>query len=290
MTKVCLVKDCIKSVNAKGLCKTHYLKKWKEENPEKAKRIERRYYKKNKSEILKRDKIYKDKNRDKILKRKKEHYAENRERLVNEKRKLRKKDPEKYNAIVRKSNKKHRTKILRKKKEEFQDFRRNVLTYYSKGNPKCKNCGIDRISILAIDHIYGRKAMGHSRNQSTIGLYRELHKKYPTGYQVLCFNCNMMKEIRGHKNHSKNPVAIRSRYYKKRTKKQVMEHYSNGKLKCGHCGFAEIDGLSIDHIEGRKKWGHGKELGSNRLYDWLKKNKFPIGFQVLCHNCNFEKR
>jgi len=105
LTKICSVKDCKKPVNAKGYCKTHYLKKWKKENPDKAKKIERRYYKKNKSEILKRDKIYKDKNRDKILKRKKEHYAENRERLVKEKREIRKKDPEKYNAIVRKSNK-----------------------------------------------------------------------------------------------------------------------------------------------------------------------------------------
>ncbi len=131
--------------------------------------------------------------------------------------------------------------------------------------------------------------MGHTRNKNTLSLYRELHKKHPEGYQVLCSNCNMMKEIRN-KNNSKNPKAIKSRYYKKRSKKQVMEHYSNGELKCSCCGFAEIDGLTIDHIEGRKKWNHDKTMGSNRLYDWLKKNKFPIGFQVLCCNCNFAKR
>ena len=131
--------------------------------------------------------------------------------------------------------------------------------------------------------------MGHTRTQSTIGFYRELHKKHPTGYQVLCGNCNLMKEIRRHKTHSKHPEAVRSRRHKQSLKKQVMEHYSNGELKCVCCGFAEIDGLTIDHIEGRKKWGHNRTLHAQTIYAWIKRKKFPIGFQTLCMNCNHAK-
>ena len=177
-----------------------------------------------------------------------------------------------------------------KKKKEYEGYRLDVLTYYSKGTPKCKNCGITGMPFLQIDHIYGRKAMGQTRTDGGVRLYRELHKKHPEGYQVLCSNCNMMKEIRRHKlYHSKNPTAIKSRYYKKRSKKQVLEHYSNGELKCVCCGFAEIDGLSIDHIEGRKKWKHGKDDRSDELYSWIKRNNFPKGFQTLCMNCNHAK-
>jgi len=264
-----------------------YLRIFRKEHPEYIKTKSKEDYQKHRKKRLDASNKWRKQNHQRVIKRKLEHYAENRGRLVNEKRKLRLADPEKYNAVARKSNKKHRTKILLKKKKEFENYRINVLTYYSGGSPKCKNCGINKIPFLQIDHIFGRKAMGHSK-KNTISVYREIHNKHPEGYQVLCVNCNMMKEIRS-KNHTKTPTVIRARNYKKRSKRQVMEHYSNGELKCACCGFAEIDGLSIDHIEGRKKWKHDKKLSSSRLYDWLKRNKFPKGFQVLCFNCNFAK-
>ena len=265
------------------------MQKWRKANPKLHKINRERYYRKNKKKILARDKEYRTKNRKKRNKQKREHYANNRERLVKEKHERYHSDPEKYTAMQRKSTKKHRTKILLKKKKEFAGYRLDVLTYYSRGTPKCKNCGITGMPFLQIDHIYGRKAMGQTRTDGGVRLYRELHKKHPEGYQVLCSNCNMMKEIRGHKNHSKNPIAIKSRYYKKRSKKQVLEHYSNGELKCVCCGFAEIDGLTIDHIEGRKKMGHDETFRATTIYAWIKRNNFPKGFQTLCMNCNHAK-
>ena len=286
----CSIKNCKNNVKSSGLCNNHYMQKWRKANPKLVKINSERYYRKNKKKILAKDKVYRTKNRKKRNKQKRGHYANNRERLVKEKHERYHSDPKKYTAQQRKSTKKHRTKILLKKKEEFAGYRLDVLTYYSKGTPKCKNCGITGMPFLQIDHIYGRKAMGQTRTDGGVRLYRELHKKHPEGYQVLCSNCNMMKEIRRHKlYHSKNPTAIKSRYYKKRSKKQVLEHYSNGELKCVCCGFAEIDGLSIDHIEGRKKWKHGKDDRSDELYSWIKRKNFPKGFQTLCMNCNHAK-
>ena len=266
------------------------MQKWRKANPKLHKINRERYYRKNKKKILARDKEYRTKNRERTNKQKREHYAKNRVRIGREKREEYKANTEKYLVQAKKSRTKHRTKILLKKKKEYEGYRLDVLTYYSKGTPKCKNCGITGMPFLQIDHIYGRKAMGQTRTDGGVRLYRELHKKHPEGYQVLCSNCNMMKEIRRHKlYHSKNPTAIKSRYYKKRSKKQVLEHYSNGELKCVCCGFAEIDGLSIDHIEGRKKWKHGKDDRSDDLYSWIKRNNFPKGFQTLCMNCNHAK-
>ena len=284
----CSIKNCKNNVYATGLCKNHYMQKWRKDNPKLAKINAAKSYQKNKKKILARDKEYRTKNRKKRNKQKREHYANNRERLVKEKRERYHSDPEKYTAMVRKSTKKHRTKILLKKKKEFAGFRLDVLTYYSKGTPKCKNCGITEYAFLQIDHIYGRKAMGH-KTKNTISVYRELHKKHPEGFQVLCGNCNLMKEIRRHKTHSKHPNAVRSRNYKKLDKKQVLEHYSNGELKCVCCGFAEIDGLTIDHIEGRKKMGHDETFRATTIYAWIKRNNFPKGFQTLCMNCNHAK-
>jgi hypothetical protein len=143
---------------------------------------------------------------------------------------------------------------------------------------------------LQIDHVYGRKTMGHTRYTPYNTILRDLDKNHPKGYQILCANCNMIKHIRSHKTHSKHPGAVKSRYYKKLEKKKVIEHYSGGKMKCSCCGFAEIDGLSIDHIKPRKGWKHDDTFRANKLYSWLRRNNLPKGFQTLCINCNHAKR
>lgn len=61
------------------------------------------------------------------------------------------------------------------------------------------------------------------------------------------------------------------------------------KLACGKCGFSDIRALQLDHIHG----GGSKQrklLGGVGTYSWMRKNNYPIGFQVLCANCNWIKR
>ncbi len=78
----------------------------------------------------------------------------------------------------------------------------------------------------------------------------------------------------------------------KKIKLDVLYHYSNGTLKCGCCGENDFNSLTIDHInnDGAK---HRKKIsiGSGQsIYQWLIKNNFPEGFQVLCMNCNCIKQ
>lgn len=74
----------------------------------------------------------------------------------------------------------------------------------------------------------------------------------------------------------------------KQIKQDVIAHYSNGNCVCLHCGFSDIRALSIDHINSGGTQ-HKKVTGEN-LANWLKKNNFPTGYQVLCMNCQFIKR
>ena len=55
--------------------------------------------------------------------------------------------------------------------------------------------------------------------------------------------------------------------------------------KCVCCGETIIEFLTIDHINGGGT-KHRKEVVGGRLYDWLIKNNFPEGYQILCMNCN----
>lgn len=77
-----------------------------------------------------------------------------------------------------------------------------------------------------------------------------------------------------------------------RLKIEVLTHYCGGLPKC-KCGYEDIRALSIDHTNGGGG-RHRKELkeiyGHTKIYQWLKNNGYPLGFQVLCMNCQFIKR
>ena len=76
-----------------------------------------------------------------------------------------------------------------------------------------------------------------------------------------------------------------ARRFWKRLKEQVFDSYGGRFCRC--CGEKEMKFLTIDHINGGG-CRHLKELARSgtTLYNWLKKNKFPDGFRVLCFNCN----
>lgn len=110
---------------------------------------------------------------------------------------------------------------------------------------------------------YQRKYM---RNWRTSDYNRACNKKYYEKYRV-----NELLRKKG---------DIMAR------KIEILSHYSNGTMTCACCGEKHIEFLTIDHInnDGAK---HRKELANRiTLYDWLKKNKYPSGFRVLCYNCN----
>lgn len=46
----------------------------------------------------------------------------------------------------------------------------------------------------------------------------------------------------------------------------------------------------IDHIDGGgNQHRSGEKCHGSGVFSWLKKNGYPPGFRVLCHNCNFRE-
>lgn len=75
--------------------------------------------------------------------------------------------------------------------------------------------------------------------------------------------------------------------WSKELKFETLRHYSNGKPKCSCCRENIILLLTLDHIDGsgsrHRKAGSG---GGINFYSKLRKQGFPVGYQVLCFSCN----
>lgn len=102
-------------------------------------------------------------------------------------------------------------------------------------------------------------------------------------------------------NRTPNQIANENRVSREahlKLKREVIRHYSNGTDSCSdpyrlhlpNCPFLTmIEVLTIDHIRGGGS-KHQKEIGIGRLYQWLKNNNYPEGYQVLCIGCQWVKR
>jgi hypothetical protein len=83
---------------------------------------------------------------------------------------------------------------------------------------------------------------------------------------------------------------------KKRLERKILviSHYTNGKMCCMNpkCevpgGAKDIRALQADHIGGGGR-NHAKAI-SFHMYEWIIKNNYPVGIQILCANCNIIKK
>lgn len=88
--------------------------------------------------------------------------------------------------------------------EHRRQQRERVLAYYG---GKCACCGETRHEFLAIDHIDGGGAK-HRRSERGASCATSwlIKHNFPTGFQVLCHNCNMAKGFYGVCPHTQRPA------------------------------------------------------------------------------------
>ncbi len=91
------------------------------------------------------------------------------------------------------------------------------------------------------------------------------------------------------------PKAHRQRHYRTqqdkdyfnkrnhRIREEVLRHYGD---RCVCCGESRIELLGIDHINGGGAAHKRQDPTAKSITKWLKKNGFPDGYEVRCHNCN----
>jgi hypothetical protein len=108
-----------------------------------------------------------------------------------------------YQQIWRKTD--NGRKRLSASKYKYRDkLKERVLLHYGNGKIECAYCGFDNIDALCIDHINNdgaehRKKAGISSRGGVSGFSTFaalLRDKMPEGLQVLCANCNMIKELK----------------------------------------------------------------------------------------------
>lgn len=111
-----------------------------------------------------------------------------------------------YNAAYRKRDGFKDNKNRYRQKSRIL-LRLEILNHYSSGSLTCAKCGYG--DVRALDHIDNnggehRKAVG--RRGATYDIYAELKRdNYPEGYQILCRNCNWIKEV---ESKSQRPCSI----------------------------------------------------------------------------------
>lgn len=71
-----------------------------------------------------------------------------------------------------------------------------------------------------------------------------------------------------------------------RARIQGLAHYG---AICACCGESRYEFLTFDHKNNDGAAHRRSDRGAARIAQWLKKNDYPDGFQVLCMNCNWAK-
>lgn len=113
------------------------------------------------------------------------------------------------NQVVRKAvNKKwreaNRSKVIANGKRYKGWLKALIISHYTNGENKCACCGETHEEFLTVDHIFG----GGKRHRQEVGdIYGWLKRNnFPTGYRILCFNCNCAFGFFGYCPHQKSQL------------------------------------------------------------------------------------
>lgn len=83
---------------------------------------------------------------------------------------------------------------------------------------------------------------------------------------------------RAYRAKNKKRLAKNRRFWEEKIRNVVLKHYGG---KCACCFERQPEFLTL-----RADGTQPKSKILTSIYYWLWKNKFPEGFQILCHNCN----
>jgi hypothetical protein len=93
---------------------------------------------------------------------------------------------------------KPRSKTYLIQKKYQNKIRDEIIHHYSNGKNECECCGENDIRFLTIDHMMGRKNVGHGKGFGGYQIHLFLRRNnFPKGYRVLCVNCNSVLGKKG---------------------------------------------------------------------------------------------
>ncbi len=133
-----------------------------------------------------------------IKSRSREYYIMHKDQIIVRVKKYIYEHPEKRKQWSKNAYINHRDRILEKHRKYKKKLKLDVLSHYCIDRIiKCGRCGFSDIRSLTIDHVHGggRKHRNNLARSPGHDFYSWLKKNnYPKGYQVLCMNCQFIKQ------------------------------------------------------------------------------------------------
>lgn len=120
--------------------------------------------------------------------------------------------------------------------------------------------------------------------------YRAGHREQINAYSRAYHQRNrtkLLKKMHGRYMAKQDEYKATAKAQRQLYKLEALRMY--GGTTCACCGETHIEFLCIDHINGGGM-AHRRTIGAyigNNFYRWLKSHGYPLGFRVLCVNCNF---
>ncbi len=272
------------------------------------------YYLNNKEEILQKAQLYRDTHKAESKIYQDQYRIDNKEQIKERKKKRYERDKPKIKLQLKASAIRRKDKIKVYKKEYYQENKEWILedmrNKYDEDHKKrmqkrvdlfklfggkCVLCGKDNIDFLVFDHINndGTADREENKTRSSIEIVRRLVRnnvpieQIKEKFQVLCANCNSIKQSRKYFDLPNNEITNAQRY-----KIKLWKEAYNFFGPCKMCGETNIKTLSIDHIngDGSEKRKNGEGIGTS-LLSTFRKNNWPESikeeYQLLCFNCHY---
>lgn len=162
------------------------------------------------------------------------------------------------------------------------------------GKSRCRTC-LDRKLAIYRERYRGQYNSSESYSKAKRAEFRPCKCRgetewIPRVHARKCLDCggHWYPTTEDRKKAKKPRVSEWQKRRRRELKSRILGHYSNGTPKCACCGESHLIFLALDHIN-ENGAEHRKSIHSGRFYQWIAKNGFPKGFQVLCHNCNWAK-
>ena len=94
----------------------------------------------------------------------------------------------------------YRHRKSQRSRENRAKLRLEILTHYSPHHvPECTCCGEQTIQFLVIDHVNGGGGQHRKKIHNTYTWIKK--NNFPTGFQTLCYNCNVARGLYGYCPH-----------------------------------------------------------------------------------------
>lgn len=156
---------------------------------------QREYRITNKDRITENRRKWQIENREKVRAKNRAHYAKNKEHYSEYHKKHYLENKEEINRKNSLNYYKNKPAYRARVKKTRHSQRLKVLTHYTNGALTCKFCGFSDVRALCVDHVNNDGARDRE-NMTGSGIYAHIiRQNFPDTYQVLCANCNQIKEI-----------------------------------------------------------------------------------------------